>query len=99
MTYRWAACILLLTACVDLSGLDFDFGPVDHVDVFPAQATVRVGDTTHMSADWVNKVAWAKSPSCHRCVRGKLAGRYLRIRLGSRPPRLRAGETDEQGLA
>jgi hypothetical protein len=52
---RWVACAALLTACIDVSGLGFDLGPIRYVDIFPAQATVHVGDSTRMSAQGVNE--------------------------------------------
>jgi hypothetical protein len=55
---RWVACAALLTACIDVSGLGFDLGPIRYVDVFPAEATVHVGDSTHMSAQGVNETGY-----------------------------------------
>ena len=56
MRRTWVAGVALLAGCVDVNGLSFDLGPIAHVDVFPPQATVRVGDTTRMSAQGVNEV-------------------------------------------
>ena len=56
MRRAWAACTIVLAACIDTSGLGFDLGPVEHVDVFPPEASMRVGDSAHLYAAGYNRV-------------------------------------------